>query len=222
VIMASQNKLSGIVKRYFLSGVLVVVPLILTYLVLRLLFDAVDGTLQPILHYLLGYYIPGLGILVTLMLIFLAGLLTRNFVGARIYRIGDDLLAKVPIIRPIYSSAKQLLTAITKPSMSSFKEVALIEYPRLGCYVLAFVSNRITLESNGKKRRLASVFVPSTPTPVTGWTVLVPVEELTVLHMTIEVGVKFLVSGGVASPDLVANDSGGKAREDGEVIGETC
>lgn len=220
--MFSQNRLTNAIKRYFLSGVLVVVPVILTYIVLKFLFDSVDGALQPIINSSLGYYVPGLGILITLLLIFLAGVLTRNFIGAWLYRMGDDILARVPIIRPIYSSAKQLLVAITKPSMSSFKEVALIEYPRLGCYALVFVSNRLTLDTDGEPRRFASVFVPSTPTPVTGWTVLVPVDDLMVLRMTIEEAVKFLVSGGVVSPDLLAKAPGEKGREDGEVVSETC
>ncbi|MFH1687805.1 MAG: DUF502 domain-containing protein [bacterium] len=194
-------------KRYFVSGVLVVVPLILTYIVLKFLFEAVDGILQPVLHRILGYWVTGLGVLTTLLLIILAGVITRNFVGARMYRTGEKILSKVPIIRPIYSSAKQLLEAVAQPSMDSFKAVVLIEYPRRGAFALSFLSNRISLDVGGEVRSFVSVFIPSTPTPISGIVVLVPEDEATILDMTVEEGVKFLVSGGVASPKLIKSRS---------------
>ena len=116
-----------IIKRYFISGVLVVVPIILTIVVIKFLFDTFDRLLQPFLFQLLGYNLPGLGIAVTFLLILLAGLLTRNFIGAEIHRLVEKVLARLPIIRTIYSAAKQLLEAIALPSMNSFKEVVLIE-----------------------------------------------------------------------------------------------
>ena len=201
------QKATATLKRYFVSGVLVVVPIILTYIVLKFLFEAVDGVLQPVLHRLLGYWVTGLGVLTTLLLIVLAGVLTHNFIGARLYRAGEKLLGRVPIIRPIYSSAKQLLEALAQPSIDSFKAVVLIEYPRRGVFALSFLSNRINLEVGGELRSFVSVFVPSTPTPVSGMVILVPEDEATILDMTVEEGVKFLVSGGVASPNLIKSRS---------------
>lgn len=195
------------VKRQFISGMLVVVPLILTYLVLKLLFDAIDGILQPLIEGVVGYYVPGLGVITTILLILLAGFFTRNFIGARIYRIGDRILERMPIIRPIYSAAKQLLEAIAQPTHQSFKAVVLIEYPRRGSWVLAFLSNRMEVDIGGEIRRLVSVFVPSTPTPISGMVILVPEDEAQLLEMTVEEGVKFLVSGGVASPGLIKRRS---------------
>ncbi|HOP05979.1 MAG TPA: DUF502 domain-containing protein [candidate division Zixibacteria bacterium] len=207
--MSVASSISSIIKRYFLSGVLVVVPLILTYLVLRLLFLAVDGVLQPFLHQVLGYYIPGLGLLTTLLVILLAGVLTRGYLGSRIYRMSDHVLERVPIIRPIYTAAKQLLSAVAGPTINSFKEVALIEYPRKGLWAVGFVSNRISVGIGAQTRDVATIFVPSTPTPVSGFVVLVPVEEVYPLTLSVEDGVKFLVSGGVASPEMI------KERADG-------
>ncbi len=194
---------TGLLKRYFVSGVLVVVPLILTYIVLKFLFETVDGILQPLIHKLFGYFVPGLGIAITLLLILLTGILTRNYVGARIYKIGERILTKLPIIRPIYSSAKQLLESVTGPSVKSFKEVALVEYPRKGSWVIGFISNHFTIAINEKKINHISVFVPSTPTPISGMVVILPVEDVHPIDMTIEEGIKFLVSGGVAAPDLI-------------------
>ena len=198
------NKVSTNLKKYFISGVLVVVPIILTYIVLKFLFETLDSVLQPLINKLLGYYIPGLGLFTTLLLIILAGILTRNFFGAKLYNIGDKILARVPIIRPIYSSAKQLLTAIAEPSVSSFKETALVEYPRKGIYALGFISKRLKLESDKSDDSYVAVFMPSTPTPISGMVILVPENEIILLKMTVEDGIKFLVSGGVASPELLA------------------
>ena len=121
-------------KRYFFSGVLVVVPIILTYIVLKFLFDVIDGILSPLLYRIFGYYVTGLGLLTTLLIIILAGVLTRNFLGARLYHLGDRLLRRMPVIRPVYSAAKQLLESLAAGSGTAFKEVGLIQYPRLGSY----------------------------------------------------------------------------------------
>jgi len=220
--MWSANKITVSVKRYFLSGVLVVVPVILTYIVLKFLFEGIDGILQPFLHKALGYYVPGLGVLTTVLVIVLAGVLTRNFVGARLYKRGDRLLIRMPIIRPIYSAAKQLLEALTLPSNRSFREVALVEYPRRGAFALCFVSKRIHVQVDGETRKFATVFVPSTPTPVSGVVIIVPADEVIPVKMTVEEGVKFLVSGGVASPEFIRGTSIPARQQEREVVRETC
>jgi len=194
------HKILNILKRHFLSGVIVVVPFILTYIVIKFLFESVDGLLQPLILKLFGYSVPGLGLVTTILLIILAGIFTRNIIGAKLYRLGDYFLVRMPIIRPIYSAAKQLLEALTQPSMNSFKEVVLVEYPRKGSYTISFLSNKFEIESKGEH---VSVFVPSTPTPISGMVIIVPKDDIIVLDMTIEEGVKFLVSGGVASPTLI-------------------
>ncbi len=201
--MSVVGQMVAIVKRHFISGMLVVVPLILTYLVLKFMFDVVDGILQPLIIRLFGYYVPGLGLVTTVLVIILTGFITRNLIGARLYRAGERVLERVPIIRPIYSAAKQLLESVAMPSRSSFKSVVLIEYPRRGLWALAFLSNRMEIEIGEENRRLVSVFVPSTPTPISGWVILVPEEEAVILDMTVEEGIKFMVSGGVASPSLI-------------------
>jgi uncharacterized membrane protein len=199
--MSVVNAILDVIKRQFVSGMLVVVPVILTFIVLRFLFQAIDGILDPLLSNLLGFYRAGLGVLTLILLILLFGFLTRNFVGRRIYELGDRLLARVPLIRPIYTAAKQLMEAMTSSSGGSFKDVGLVEYPRRGVYQLCFVSNRLLIEDSGDDKPYYSVFVPSSPTPVSGMVVVVPEDELIFLEMSVEDGIKFLVSGGVASPE---------------------
>lgn len=218
--MSFINKIIAVIKRNFVSGVLVIVPIILTYIVLKFLFKAIDGILQPIIFKIFGYYVPGLGIFTTILLIILAGIFTRNIIGAKLYRTGDKILARLPIIRPVYSSAKQLLEAVTGPSVVSFKEVALIEYPRRGVYALAFISKRVKINTNGTERDYCSVFVPSTPTPISGMVIMVPAEEVITLDMTIEEGIKYLVSGGVVSPDLLKQKTPAIFNKNGEVTNE--
>ena len=193
-----------IVKRQFLSGVLVVVPLIITYIVLRFLFEAVDGILSPLIQKAFGYSVPGLGIVATILIIILAGLLSRNILGATLYRYGDKMLVKTPIIRIFYLAAKQLIQAVTVPQVKSFKEVVMIEYPRPGLFALGFTTTHATLQSGENPgRRLIGVFMPSTPTPFTGWFVLTTEDQIIPVDMTVEEAVKLLVSAGIVTPDVI-------------------
>jgi len=201
--MSVAGSVISVVRRHFISGMLVVVPLILTFIVLRFLFEAVDGVLKPILEDLLGYYRTGFGVLTTILLILLAGILTANFLGRRLYRLGDQVMIRVPLVRPIYSASKQLLEGMTGAGGTSFKEVALIEYPRLGLYSLCFIAQRTTIRIKGETRQFATCFVPSTPTPVSGMAVIVPADQVISVDMTVEEGVKFVVSGGAATPATI-------------------
>ncbi len=190
-------------NRYFISGVLVVAPIMLTYYVVKFLFETFDPLLQPLLLKFLGYSFNGLGIFVAVLLILLAGLLTRNFIGAWLHRLVEKLLARLPIIRTVYFAAKQLLEAIALPTMDSFKEVVLVEYPRKGAYVISFISRKFKLEVDGQPRDFLALFVPSTPTPFSGMAIIVPATDVIYLEMTIEEAVKYLVSGGVVTPEIL-------------------
>lgn len=189
------------IKRYFVSGLLVVAPVILTYLIVKFLFELIDGVLEPFIFKALGFYTVGLGILVTVLIILLAGILTRNYLGASLHKLMDAVLARLPIISPIYSSAKQLLEAVTIPSRGSFKEVVLVEYPRKGAYAIGFVTRRIQILAEGRLRSFAAVLIPSTPTPFSGMAILFPAEDVRAIEMSIEDALKFLVSGGVVAPE---------------------
>jgi uncharacterized membrane protein len=202
--MSILRVIRDIIKRQFLSGVLVVVPLILTYLVLRFLFETVDGILSPLIFKLLGYSIPGLGIIATVLIILLMGIVTRNLVGAKLYGYGDKMLTKTPLIRIIYSAAKQLIEAVSVPNIKTFKEVVMIEYPRQGLYAVGFATAKIKFQG-GKDgdKKLVGVFIPSTPTPMTGIVVFVAEEDVICMDITVEEGIKLIVSGGIVSPQTI-------------------
>ncbi len=199
--MAVFKIVKGIIRRQFLSGVLVVVPLILTYIVLRFLFESIDGILSPILSKTLGYSIPGLGIITTILIILLTGFFMRSIVGKSIYKKGDRFLAGMPVIRIIYLAAKQLINAVTLPHVRTFKEVVMIEYMRKGLYAVGFATTEVRCDGDmHNSEKLIGVFVPSTPTPVSGILVFVPEKDIFPLNISVEEAVKLLVSGGIVSP----------------------
>ena len=191
-------------RKYFISGALVVAPVIITYLALRFLFEAIDGILSDEIYDLLGYRIPGLGLVTTLLLVLLVGVLTRNYFGSRMVKIGERFINSFPVVRTIYVAAKQLVEGVSLPSKRAFKQVALVEYPRRGVFALCFVVGRPIKRVDGVDTKSVCLFVPSTPTPVSGMVVVAPPDQVILLDMTVEEGIKFLVSGGIASPEILS------------------
>jgi uncharacterized membrane protein len=147
-------------------------------------------------------YIPGLGLILVVILIFVVGILTRNIAGRRVLQFWDDLVGRIPLARILYSSVKQLLQAFFFQNSNSFQRVALIEYPRRGIYVLGFITGESRGEVQEKtNRKMINVFIPTTPNPTSGFYVLVPEEDLTLLDMSVEDAFKLLISGGLVSPN---------------------
>jgi uncharacterized membrane protein len=157
----------------------------------------VDGLLSPLINKLIGYKIPGIGLLATLILIFLAGIFASSVIFSRLVSYGQSLFLRIPIIRTIYGPAKQLVESLTVEDKRAFKQVVLIQFPRRGVFTLGFVTKKVSF----KNEELFAVFVPSTPTPFTGWTLLFKREEVIPLEISVEQGIEFFVSGGIASPD---------------------
>jgi len=201
--MSIAAKIGNVIKRQFISGLLVAVPVIVTYFVLRFLFDTLDGLLSPVVERLLGHHIPGLGAVATIALILIAGIITRNFIGARLYLWGDTLLAGMPLVRSVYSAAKKLSESMLSPQNRAFSEVVLVEYPRTGLYAIGFLAHRSRVVEPAGEKRMAVVFVPTTPTPFTGTVLLVPEKDVYPVDMSVEEGIKLVVSGGIVSPDTV-------------------
>ena len=219
--MSVLSGIKTVIKRNFVSGLLVTVPLITTYFVLRVLFNALDGIFNPIVNDLLGYDIPGLGAVVTILLILLAGIVTTNYIGARIYEWGDRSLGRTPLVRIIYTAAKQLVQSLVTPSAKAFSEVALVEYPRKGVYIIGFLSGKSRLqdEENKYAESVRMVFIPSTPTPFTGLVIFVPEKDIYPIDIGLEEAVKIMVSGGIATPPVINMIKGRNCREATHVTG---
>ncbi|MFH1679450.1 MAG: DUF502 domain-containing protein [Candidatus Eisenbacteria bacterium] len=190
------------IRSLFLAGILVMVPVIVTYLALRLLFHAVDDVLGPWIGRLVQRQIPGLGLAATLLLIFGAGILATNFLGRWLIGVGERIFGSVPLVRNIYNAAREIVHALATPrEKQPFKEVVLVEYPRRGAYAYAFVTAYSRLRSaDGGEERVAHVMVPSTPIPTTGWILVVPVGELIYLDLSVDAALRALLSAGAAVP----------------------
>lgn len=190
-------------QRVFVSGVLVVVPVTVTVYVLYFLFQNIDGLLSPILAKYLGYKVPGMGLLATLAAVMLVGIIARNVLGSRLFGLGELIFVRTPLVRAIYTAAKQLLEAVTSSERKAFNRAVLIQYPRPGLYTVGFAASRLSLREGASEQRVVAIFVPSTPTPVTGFVVLVPEADVFDLAMTTEEAIKFAVSGGFAAPPVI-------------------
>lgn len=201
--MAIINKIWATIKRQFISGLLVTVPLMVTYFILRFLFDLLDGILNPIMNHILGYNVPGLGAVVTLILILLAGIITTNYFGARLYQWGDRSLGKTPLVRIVYTAAKQLVQSMFTPQARAFSEVAIIEYPRKGIYAIGFLSGKSEIRRPESVSEMRLVFIPSTPTPFTGLVVFMQEKDIYPIDIGVEKAVKLLVSGGIVAPEVI-------------------
>lgn len=199
--MSVTGKIKTVIKKHFVAGLLVTVPLIVTYFVLKFLFNALDSLLNPVFHKLLGYEIPGLGAAVTILLILLTGFIATNYLGAKFFGLGDRFLARMPLVRVVYTAAKQLVESVTAPGDTAFSEVVLVEYPRKGVYAIGFLSAKCEVVKGPDREKRRVVYLPTTPTPFTGFVVLVPEADIYPIDMPLETAVKLLVSGGIASPD---------------------
>jgi uncharacterized membrane protein len=185
----------------FLAGIAVVLPIWITYLiVVEYLLAGVDGLLAPVFVRLFGVRIPGLGVLATLLLVLLVGALTRNMVGRKLVALGERILLNIPIVKNVYAASKQFLDAFTVPGKSAFRRVVLVEYPRKGVHSIGFVAGAAMPAWNGDGEPTVTVYVPTAPNPTSGYVLLVPQREIIPLPLTVEEGLKFVVSGGILMP----------------------
>ncbi|MEJ2297957.1 MAG: DUF502 domain-containing protein [Woeseiaceae bacterium] len=193
-------------RRYLVAGVLVWAPLAVTFFLIRLGVKLMDKTLAIIPRAyrpeeLLGFHIPGLGIILTFLVLLLTGMLAANFVGRYIVGGWEALLDRIPIVRSIYSGAKNFAEIVFSDSEHSFKRVLLIEYPRKGLYSLAFQTSSSLGEVQGRTgEEVVCCFVPTTPNPTSGFIIIVPSKDITVLDMEVDEALKMIISLGVVVP----------------------
>jgi uncharacterized membrane protein len=185
-----------------IAGILVLVPLGVTYFVLKWIFNALDSILAPYIEHLIGRDIPGLGLAATIILILLAGLLGTNVLGKHLFAYLDRGLARVPVVSGIYTSTKQFMEAIGTTSTKSFKRVVMVEYPRKGLLTFGFVTKDVytVAGKDGSRTEVMNVFVPSTPNPTTGFLIVVQKSQVIGVDLSVEDGIKLVVSGGIISP----------------------
>lgn len=196
-------------RRYFIAGLLVLLPIWVTLLIIKFVVNLVDQSLsllprdyQP--DVLFGIHVPGLGIIFGLALVLLTGMLVTNFIGTWFLTLWEGMLAKIPLVRTIYMSVKQILSTLFTPGGESFRKVLLIEYPRKDSWTIAFQTGSGFVLPNNSGDELLTVFVPTTPNPTAGFLLLVPKQQVVELKMSIDQALKYIISLGVVIPPSMA------------------
>lgn len=193
-------------RKYFISGLLVFLPMGLTVYLFFLIIDYTDKILgkylEPYFYENFGFWFPGVGIIILIYLIVLIGFLVTNFFGRRVHSFFEHVLLKLPFFKQVYPALKQMaIFLFSRDQIKSFRKVVLIEYPRKGIFALGFLTNDSPEKINQPTRKdLCNVFVPSAPGPLTGYVMFIPRNEIIVLDMSVEDAVKIIVSGGVVNP----------------------
>ncbi len=187
-------------RRALLAGIAVAVPAVATFLALRFLFRTLDAVLGPWIGSLIGRQIPGLGVIATLILLWLLGMIATHYLGARIIAVIEGLFSRVPLVRRIYSASKEVVESATLSKQGAFREVVMVEVPRRGTYSYGFVTSYTVRHDGETSIRLANVFIPNPPVPTSGALIAVPVGDLHYVDLEVEEALKLVLSGGMAAP----------------------
>ena len=204
------KKIKRRIRNVFITGLLITLPIALTYFILQFLFRNLDA-LSPVFTKVLidmgapipeGYRVPALGLVITLLIVLAVGWFTTNFFGRRFLHLGETIVEKIPFVRRIYKGSKQVVQSIANADTSTFRKVVLLEFPRRGMLAIGFVTGSPSGEVQDlTKENVLNVFVPTMPNPTSGFLIFAPPEELTEVNMSIEDGIKYVVSGGIVNAE---------------------
>lgn len=197
----------GTLRRYLIAGLLVWVPLGVTLLIINFLVELMDQTLLliPVAYRpdtILGFHIPGLGLVLTVAVVFITGVLVTNLLGQQLYLLGEKIVSRIPFVRAIYAAIKQVMETLFSGSGKSFRKVCLVEYPRREVWSLAFMTGDGAGEIRTRTgREVVNIFIPTTPNPTSGFFLMIPREDVIELTMSVDDGLKMLISIGVVMPN---------------------
>ncbi|MBC3884150.1 DUF502 domain-containing protein [Undibacterium griseum] len=199
-------------RKYFITGLLILVPLAITFWVLHAIISTMDQSLLLLPEQwrpeaVFGFRVPGLGAVLTVLIIFVTGLLTRNFIGNYVVKAWEGLLNRIPIVNSIYSSVKQVSDTLFSSSGNAFRKAVLIEYPRQGSWSIGFLTGVPGGDVvNHLQGDYVSVYVPTTPNPTSGFFLMVPKKDAIELDMSVDAALKYIVSMGVVAPEHLPTD----------------
>jgi len=193
------------IRGQFVTGLLVVVPVAASILILIWVFDGIDHILQPVIRAIAGHDIRGVGFGVAIVLIFVVGIVARNFIGRRLMRYGNYLMMRVPVLRGLYSGIRQIMQTVASPDKPSFLQVVLVEFPRKDIWALGFITKEVTTE-NGEK--FLNVLIPHSPTPWSGSFEIVKEKDIIRTQIAVDDAVKMIVSGGMTTPETYNKNLG--------------
>ena len=208
-------------RTYFLTGIVITAPIGITVYLTYVFVDFVDANVTPLIparynpETYLPFSVPGLGLFIAVLVLILIGFFTANFLGRSFLHFGERIVNRMPVVRTIYTALKQIMETVLAQSSTSFRDVVLVEYPRRGIWAVAFVTSEAKGEvAKEHDETMISVFLPTTPNPTSGFLLFVPKSDLKFLDMSVEEGVKLVISAGMIWPkDKVPTDDNGKAIE---------
>ncbi|MDD5766256.1 MAG: DUF502 domain-containing protein [Candidatus Marinimicrobia bacterium] len=195
-------------RNKLITGIIALIPIAVTVYFFKLFINLFDNMVRPALDPLIGFHIPGLGLVISILIIYLLGVVMTNVLGKAIFQLFEKWLNHVPLIRTVYQTTKQILGAFSM-SKSGFERVVFVEYPRKECWTLGFVTGN-SVGKDGKK--FVNVFLPTTPNPTSGWALFIEEKDVLPSEMTIEQGLKVIISGGAIAPQQL-NIVGEKKKE---------
>lgn len=192
-------------KRYFVTGLVVLLPVLLSVFILVKVFNFADNVLGRFLNsYLketLGFYIPGLGLILSFLIVLVTGFFASHFLGKKLFPSFENIFLKIPLVNRIYPTLKQIILFILRQEEFGFKKVVLVEYPSKGIWSLGFVTNQAFTEIDSKiNDKLVCVFIPSSPGPFTGYAIFLPQREVIFLDISVQDALKIIISGGIFKP----------------------
>jgi len=186
-------------RNKFLAGIFALIPIAITIYIIKLFIVFFDNIVSPIIDPFLGFHIPGLGLIVSLIIIYLLGVFVTNVIGRTVLNFFEKWLNYIPLVRTIYHTTKQILGAFSK-SGSNFEKVVFLEYPRRGIWSMGFVTGQTTGKDG---TNFYSIFIPTTPNPTSGWMLFIPEDEVIHSTMSVEQGLKTLISAGSVAPSKI-------------------
>jgi len=195
-----------LIKRYFITGLLIWVPLVITAWVLSVIVSTLDQSLRLLptaLHpqNLFGFAIPGAGALLTLVIVLVTGLLAANFIGQKLVGWWDQLLSRIPVVNSVYKGVKQVSDTLFAPNGNAFRKALLVQYPRQGSWTIAFLTGQPGGDiRNHLEGAYVSIYVPTTPNPTSGFFLMMPARDVIELDMTVDEALKYIISMGVVAP----------------------
>jgi len=195
----------GRFRKYFLTGVAVTVPTLVTIWVVYKLLKLTNETFSPLVIRFVGRDIPGLSVaflVVIILIIALIGMLASHWVGKKFVDLTESIFARIPIVRVVYLTLKQIADVLTIDKKGALLRAVLVEYPRRGIYTIGFVTSECAVNVAGRDEGMATVFIPTTPNPTSGMLMLLPVRDLIPLNISVEDSLKLVVSGGVLAPQI--------------------
>ncbi|MFP4641116.1 MAG: DUF502 domain-containing protein [Chloroflexota bacterium] len=195
-------------RRNFVAGVIVLMPLVATIVVLQWLFNAIDGIMDALVEFIIGEPVTGVGFGIIVGLVFIAGIFAANFLGKRFIRYGESFIFRVPIVGEIYGMFRRVTDSVTLSQQMAFKEVVFVDFPRTGMKTIGFVTNRIK-DTSGQE--LLALYVPTVPNPTSGFIQIVPPDRVSRANMSVEEAMRTILSAGIVIPEVV--DLGGTTQD---------